>query len=189
MKDYYETLGVEKTASDEEIKKAYRNLAFKYHPDRNAGNAEAEEKFKQISEAYNVLGDDKKRADYDRFGQTNENYGYQSNPYGYSRQQEPFNAEDAFWQWFGQGQQQYNENTYYESSYTNKQEKQNLTKGDIFVSLVLKILQTFCGVFLLRYSWLFFPFSPIIALGLIGTGISGIVNAFRSLLHFNAGGK
>jgi len=66
--DYYKTLGVEKTATPEEIKKAYRKLAMKYHPDRNKGNKEAEEKFKQISEAYAVLSDKEKRQQYDTFG-------------------------------------------------------------------------------------------------------------------------
>jgi len=66
--DYYKTLGVEKGADPEAIKKAYRKLALKYHPDRNPGNREAEEKFKKISEAYAVLSDNEKRKQYDNFG-------------------------------------------------------------------------------------------------------------------------
>ena len=66
--DYYKTLGVSKTASDEEIKKAYRKLALKYHPDKNKGDKAAEEKFKSISEAYAVLSDKEKRQQYDTFG-------------------------------------------------------------------------------------------------------------------------
>ncbi len=67
-KDYYELLGVSRTATDEEIKKAYRKLAMKYHPDRNQGDKEAETRFKEISEAYEVLSDAAKRQQYDRFG-------------------------------------------------------------------------------------------------------------------------
>ena len=66
--NYYDLLGVSKTASQDEIKKAYRRLAMKYHPDRNQGNKEAEEKFKAIGEAYAVLSDEQKRAAYDRYG-------------------------------------------------------------------------------------------------------------------------
>ncbi len=67
-KDYYEVLGVQKNATDEEIKQAYRKLALKYHPDRNRGNPEAENKFKEATEAYEILRDPKKRASYDKFG-------------------------------------------------------------------------------------------------------------------------
>ncbi len=67
-RDYYEVLGVEKGASAEEIKKAYRKSAMKYHPDRNPGDKEAEEKFKELGEAYEVLSDDDKRARYDQYG-------------------------------------------------------------------------------------------------------------------------
>jgi len=66
--DYYKSLGVEKTATADEIKKAYRKLAVKYHPDRNQGDNAAEEKFKEINEAYAVLSDAKKRKEYDTFG-------------------------------------------------------------------------------------------------------------------------
>ena len=67
-RDYYEVLGVEKTASEDEIKKAYRKIAIKYHPDRNPGDKEAEEKFKEAAEAYNILHDPQKRQQYDQFG-------------------------------------------------------------------------------------------------------------------------
>ena len=67
-KDYYEILGVKKTATEAELKKAYRDLAKKYHPDKNKGNKEAENRFKEISEAYAVLSDKEKRAQYDRLG-------------------------------------------------------------------------------------------------------------------------
>ena len=67
-RDYYEILGVERNASKEELKKSYRKLAMQYHPDRNPGNKESEEKFKEAAEAYEILNNDDKRAKYDRFG-------------------------------------------------------------------------------------------------------------------------
>lgn len=88
-RDYYEVLGVSKNASDDEIKKAYRKLAVKYHPDKNPGDKEAEAKFKEINEAHDVLSDKQKRARYDQFGHagvggaSGGSYGgFSSNPFG-----------------------------------------------------------------------------------------------------------
>lgn len=67
-RDYYQVLGVDKKANADELKKAYRKMAMQYHPDRNAGNKDAEAKFKELNEAYDVLKDEQKRAAYDRFG-------------------------------------------------------------------------------------------------------------------------
>ncbi|HBN05447.1 MAG TPA: molecular chaperone DnaJ, partial [Bacteroidales bacterium] len=67
-RDYYEILGVSKTATDEELKKSYRKLALKFHPDRNPNDKDAEEKFKEAAEAYEVLSNKEKRAKYDQFG-------------------------------------------------------------------------------------------------------------------------
>src|SRR3954467_5328051 len=66
--DYYETLGVTKTSSPDEVKKAYRKLAIQYHPDKNPGDKKAEEHFKELSEAYEILSDPQRRQMYDQFG-------------------------------------------------------------------------------------------------------------------------
>src|SRR5499426_4226844 len=68
FRDYYESLGVARNAKEDDIKKAYRKLARKYHPDLNPNNKQAEEKFKEIQEAYEVLGDEEKRSKYDQLG-------------------------------------------------------------------------------------------------------------------------
>lgn len=81
-RDYYEVLGVPKNASDDEIKKAYRKLAIKYHPDKNPGDKEAEEKFKEINEAHDVLSDKQKRARYDQFGHAGVGGNAGGNPFG-----------------------------------------------------------------------------------------------------------
>ena len=75
-KDYYESLGLQKGASDDEIKRSFRKLAIKYHPDKNQGNKEAEEKFKEINEAYQVLSDPEKKARYDQYGTADFNGGF-----------------------------------------------------------------------------------------------------------------
>lgn len=96
--DYYEVLSVSRTASDQELKAAYRKLAMQYHPDRNPGNAEAEEKFKECSEAYQVLSDPQKRAAYDRFGHAGVS-GAAGNGSGFADMQD---LGDIFGDFFGE---------------------------------------------------------------------------------------
>lgn len=100
-KDYYDILGVSRNSTDEEIKKAYRKLALTYHPDRNQGNLEAEEKFKEINQAYEVLGDSDKRARFDRFGTADQQQG--AYDFGFSRNFDEIFG-DLFGDFFGQTQ-------------------------------------------------------------------------------------
>ena len=94
-RDYYEVLGVSKTATPEEIKKAYRKKAIQYHPDKNPGDKEAEEKFKEAAEAYDVLSDSEKRARYDQFGHSMGPQGFGGGG-GYGGFSGGFSMEDIF---------------------------------------------------------------------------------------------
>ena len=98
-KDYYNILGVNKEANESEIKKSYRKLSKKYHPDVNPNNKESEDKFKEIAEAYSVLSDSEKRSNYDRFGSAD---GRGGNPFG------DMGMDDIFPQFFGGGRQRQN---------------------------------------------------------------------------------
>lgn len=196
MSNYYEILGVPKTATADEIKKAYRTLAFKYHPDRNQGNAAAEEKFKQISAAYDVLGDEAKRRQYDMGSYSESAYsnaGSQSQQQ-YQRQYQytysnPF-GDDNFWEWFNsaqfrsRNQQTQNTNNYYNQyDYSNRASNEPETKRDYFSQLFLKALQTFVGFTFFRFSWIIIPFGPIICIGVIVNGVSGVIKALKGLFR------
>lgn len=195
MSNYYDVLGVSKTATADEIKKAYRTLAFKYHPDRNPGNAAAEEKFKQISAAYDVLGDESKRRQYD-MGYSSDSYSSNSTAGNqqYQRQYQytysnPF-GDDNFWEWFNnaqfrsRNQQTQNTNNYYNQyDYSNAGRNEPETKRDYFSLLFLKALQTFVGFTFFRFSWWIFPFGPIICIGVIVNGISGVIRSLKGLFR------
>jgi curved DNA-binding protein len=112
-KDYYKILGVEKNANQDDIKKAYRKLAMKHHPDHNPGDRKSEEKFKDINEAYQVLGDDQQRSHYDRLGSS------------YAQWQQTGGSENFNWNdWFARGAQGQN------STRTTRVDVEDL--GDMF---------------------------------------------------------
>ena len=102
--DYYSVLGVERSASASEIKKAYRKLAMKYHPDKNPGDAAAEAKFKEAAEAYDVLGDADKKAKYDQFGHAAFQGGGGFHQGGFENVEDIFSSfGDIFSDFFGMG--------------------------------------------------------------------------------------
>lgn len=110
-RDLYDVLGVSRQATGKEIKKAYRRLAAKYHPDKNQGNKEAEEKFKEISAAYEVLGDEKKREQYDRYGHDWQHYTQAGSAGNNPGAQSGFRRPNGFWSEHG------NQGTHYHNTY------------------------------------------------------------------------
>ena len=176
MDDLYAVLGVSKTASADEIKKAYRDAAFRYHPDRNAGDAAAEEKFKQINAAYAVLSDSAKRREYDLYGST----GQQSRPNQQYGQQE----YDAFWEAFVNGRgysQQSNQRQY---TYTwSSQPKREPTRSEAFSSLLGGIITCILGLTFFRISIIFFPIGPILSIWAIVSGASKALGSIKYILN------
>ncbi len=206
MEDLYEILGVAKTASQSEIKSAYRKLAVKYHPDKNPGDKAAEEKFKKITAAYDVLSDETKRRQYDSYGSyaTSDAYGSQNtgaygsynwgNGWGqqgtwqnqwqrgdwHTETQDDFN--DAFNQWFNyakQSQQRENQNGY--SFYRTTNEPK--TKAESIIYILQKIAILLIGLWSFKISWIILPFGPILSIAAVVHGFTGITRGLRRLLR------
>ena len=132
-RDYYEILGVSKNASSAEIKKAYREAALKYHPDRNPNNKEAEEKFKEVSQAYDVLSNEEKKAKYDRFGHNAGNFSSSS-----------MNMEDIFSNFGDIFESAFGEGFGFRSKRENK--RAYLKGSDLRVVIKLTLEDIFIGV-------------------------------------------
>ena len=182
MEDYYALLGVSKSASQDEIKKAYRNLAFKYHPDRNPGDKSAEEKFKKITEAYSVLSDSNKRAQYDAGGAFNYGQSQQWNQWQHSQQGGPYESYDPFREWenFANSNRRY-----YYSNYSNTQNEPTLSRAEAFSQLIWKVLQILIGLWSIRFSIFLFPIGPIISFAAVVNGFSGASKALKALFRKN----
>ena len=137
-RDYYEVLGLAKNATPDEIKKAYRQMAIKYHPDKNPNNPEAENKFKEAAEAYEILSDSDKRAKYDRFGHQSNDFGGG----GFS------NADDIFSRFgdvFGGGGGGFE--SFFGGSNAQQQQRRQVRKGsNIRIKLKLDLLEIVNGV-------------------------------------------
>jgi len=147
-KDYYKILGVDKKASTEDIKKAYRKLAVKYHPDKNPGNKQAEEKFKEINEANTVLTDPEKRKQYDELGenwkyaQQGGGYGGQGNGTGQRRTYTTQEFEDIF----GGGGGGSGFSDFFESIFGNRRSRSAPTQGQNFkADLEISLLDAYQG--------------------------------------------
>lgn len=193
MNDLYAELGLTKNATADEIKKAYRKLAFEYHPDRNQGNAAAEEKFKKINAAYDVLGDETKRRQYDSYGSTDS--ATSSNPYGAYGSYT--GTDDPFAEWFGraqnrqyQGYQRYNQQetegnpyTQFYNFYSRKRERPQRTVTESLSDILVNVLIFMFSLYCMRFSWLILPIGPILCIAGLVKGFRGAVEGFRSLMH------
>lgn len=179
MENYYDILGVPKTATAEEIKKAYRNLAFKYHPDRNQGDTAAEEQFKKISAAYEVLGDENKRKAYDSGAYSYTSASNQNRTYN-TYQSSPFEDSETFWNWFNQNasNNSYQDNNRY--YYWSNEKKEPKTKKSLWAEFGLKATQTLLAVMLFRIA-IYFPFGWIICAIVFFKGITGAASALSQI--------
>ena len=193
MEDLYEVLGVQRTATQSEIKSAYRKLAIKYHPDKNPGDKAAEEKFKKITAAYDVLSDETKRRQYDSFGST-ENYGYDSassNTYGTYGWGNNYNQQGSWQQWNRGGwqyetQDDFNDafNQWFEyAQKATKKKSEPATKSESLIYILQKLAVMLIGFWFFIHFWFILPFVPIFSIAAILHGFFGISRGLRRLLR------
>lgn len=135
-KDYYEILGVEKTATPDEIKKAYRKLAKKYHPDLNGGDEKAAEKLKEVNEAFDVLSDEEKKAKYDQFGNAySDGMNFDPSQYGYTYTSSGNSGfSDFFETIFGRGAGGFSPSDIF-GSFSNRRKQRNVYDLEQYISL------------------------------------------------------
>lgn len=191
MDNYYDLLGVEKTATLEEIKKAYRAKAIKYHPDRNPDNKEAEEMFKKVTAAYEVLGNEEKRRMYDLTGRTEDSRADYSNTYNSYNNYNTYSTEETFWQWFTDSQNQSSnqeENGQYNRYNWNYNSNNYSNKESYISTFIAKLVQTILGFASLRFS-IYFPFGFLICVGVIANGIKGMVRSMRIIKYLGKSEK
>jgi len=178
MSDHYQTLGVSRDAGAEQIKKAYRELAFKYHPDRNAGDAGAEERFKRINEAYSVLGDPAKKSRYDLGGYSDETFSRGASAQGGYN---PFGSQGSDPRWTGQytwtGYSPFGSS----SSWGERPQYRSYTRQEAFEMLARGLASTVLGVLLFRFSLWFGIFGLVICVGAIGRGFINTLRAIKLL--------
>ena len=188
MEDLYAVLGASKDASQDEIKSAYRKLAMKYHPDRNPGNKEAEEKFKNISAAYDVLGDETKRRSYDSYGafgsQSQQSYNQQYNPWG---QQSAYDGQsyqdDPFWQWAQYGWKNENSQNGQNRTYYYKYEKseKKYTRAEWFRQFLQSAAILLLSMYFMKFSFFIIPIGPILCIAGVIKGLSGMTKSLKGI--------